>query len=299
MPHQYNPSPHKFLYGFNIFSRVAFGTIGRATPSRLPPLATPLPYGLVDKFCIIKIVCTDSYPGAANETIYADADHYWSMDSSYNFIDHKAKHVSWGRVEGEVALSKGVNHMSVELKNDDGEIELLNGHPCFVRARTCSDHGITISFWFKSIEQEDSAIERRVFFQTGTVDQHTGFYMVQGDTAGDIIFQLRKAGQLCSYNVHVEPNLWSFITVTFQKVEDLQVFRNGINVTPRQKCVSFQSDPNHNGKFVLGNGGNHCSALFDDVAIWYRRLSDEDIERTYSYYYKGQFVMVLIDFEVS
>lgn len=232
--------------------------------------------------------------GSPNETIYADAKHYWSMDTIFNIIDHKVKNPSWGIVEGDIHENDGVNDMSVELTNGEGKLELLSNEKCFWYPNACSNSGITLSFWFKSIVQGASDIQGRVFFQTNAVLKKTGFYMLQGDAPGEIIFEERRAVQYCQIKVHSEPNLWSFFTLTYAKVlPQFQVSRNGVNVALAKTCTSMKTTAPPKGQLVLGNGGDLTSALFDEVAMWDRKLSDEEIKRVYNYYYKGWYYVTI------
>ena len=214
------------------------------------------------------------------------------MDTSFNIIDYKVKYLSWGIAEGDIHGNDGVNDMSIGLRNGDGKLELLSNEECLLYPHKCSTTGITLSFWFKSIEKGDSVIQGRVFFQTNVERKRTGFSMFQGDTPGEIIFEERRIAGYCQIKVHSEPNLWSFFTLTYVNVSPtFQVFRNSVGIKLATDCTIAKSAFATNGRLLLGNGGDLSSALFDDVAMWERKLSDEEIKRVYNYYYKGWYSM--------
>jgi hypothetical protein len=220
--------------------------------------------------------------GVASETIYANAQHYWSMDSKLHIIDEKAERSAWALVEGDLNENTGVNGPSIEVRNSDGRMELISKNNYFQKPRLNSD--LTISFWFKSMQTEGPSIEDRIFLQTSyDLQSHTGLFMYQGSSPREIVFKGKRDDKECVYTFYIEPNLWTFVTfVQIQKY--WQILLNGLNINVKPVCSDLVAVKNPQGKIVLGNGG---SVMFDDVAVWYRDLDESEVEAIYRYYYKG------------
>ena len=227
------------------------------------------------------------FVGAASETIYADAQFYWSMDSPVNIIDEKAERSGWAVVDGDLYQNVGVNGRSVEIKNGDGKMELLTDEFCFRKPRFCYDKGLTISFWFKRLETDGSGIEDRLFLQTTYEPQSlAGFFMYQESISGEIVFKTKGLTYLCVYHFNIEPNLWTFVAIVRYK-SHWTIFLNGVDAKVEKVCSALDSPKNPDGKLVLGNGGSDSSVMFDDVAVWYRALEGHEVQTIYRYYYKG------------
>ena len=206
------------------------------------------------------------------------------MDSKLNILDEMAENSAWALIEGNLKENTGVNGPSIEVKNNDATVELLSDTNCFRKPRICS---LTISFWFKSVETEESNMQDRMFLQTShNLDSHTGFFMHQGDNPGDIVFKTKRSNAVCTSTFYIEPNLWTFVTMMNPR-GTWKILLNGVDQAVTSTCSPLVSVNNMDGKLILKNGGNDCSVMFDDVAVWYRELEDSEVETIYRYYYKG------------
>ena len=227
--------------------------------------------------------------GASPKTIYADAAHHWSLDSKHNILNENGNGYSWALVQGNLFHNIGVNGPGIELKNSDGKIELISDNNCLRRPRSCEN--LTLSFWFKNIETEQSNSAGRMFLQTSNdVLGHTGLFMHPGSSPGEILFHSRGPDFQCIYTFHIEPNLWTFVAFVISTDHKFwNIYSNGVRLTDgvTRVCSSAARNKNLVGKLILGNGGSDSSAVYDDVAVWYRALEDSEIKTVYRYYYKG------------
>ena len=225
--------------------------------------------------------------GAASDTIFADAQFYWSMDSTVNVIDEKAESSRWALIDGDLHQTNGVNGPAIEMKEGDGKIELLPDEKCFQKSNSCHNKGLTLSFWFKSLETGGCSIEDRLFLQTSYDTQSlTGFFMHQDSSSGEIVLTSKTTRKMCVNRFYVAPNLWTFLTIVRHSYY-WTIFLNGMDTNRNKVCSSLDSLNNPHGKLILTNGGSDCSVMFDDVAVWYRALDEHEVQTIYRYYYKG------------
>jgi hypothetical protein len=212
------------------------------------------------------------------------------MDSKLNILDEKADDAGWALVEGDLKQNVGVNGPCVEVEDNNGNIELLSDDKCLIKPTACKT-GLTISFWFKNVEQEQSNVEDEIFLQTShNVDAHTGFLMRHGNTPGKIVFETHFILSKCTSTFHIEPNLWTFVTLVKVGVK-WEIYVNGASAkVVSDDCEDNSKVVNSNGKLILSNGRSGTSAMFDDVAVWYRELEEDEVEEMYRYYYKGLYL---------
>ncbi|XP_028403045.1 uncharacterized protein LOC114525810 [Dendronephthya gigantea] len=231
--------------------------------------------------------------GASPNTIYADTAYHWSLDSKHNILKESGSEYAWALVQANLSSNIGVNGPGIEIKND-GKVELISNDKCFRRSDVCGK--LALSFWFKSIETEKSSSADRMFLQTSyDILGHSGLFMYSGGSPGEILFEKRGVISQCIHTFHIEPNLWTFVAFVFGlQTKSWHIYLNGVKLTTdvTKVCSSAARVKNPVGKLILGNGGKDSSAVFDDVAVWYRALEDTEIETIYRYYYKDPRVLI-------
>ena len=221
--------------------------------------------------------------GAPRDTIYNDAVHFWTMDSTLNIINLASEKNFWGEVNEDINEIPGVNGMAIELAK--GNIKVLNKEECLVAPRVCDHKAITMSLLF-------TCIDGALLFRTSSTSLHTGLQMSQGDSPGHVIFDERRSNKHDRYEFQVEPNIWLFFTFTLKNSTSRHFFINAEHVVVTKSSSQFSFEDQKPGKLVIGD-----AAQFDDFAIWYRALTDREIERVYNYYYKGKYILFFTEGE--
>lgn len=219
--------------------------------------------------------------------------HYWSMDkiippsprpSSDNLHSiedaksdlrgtlHKTAHVS-GRVDKALEL------------NGDGFIDLGNFvNTCLGEPSSCRN-GMTVSLWLKYRRSE----ERQYFLGTSGSDiRQPGFVIYQDmyeNGSNYIAVSVRTGKAAWTTHVTVPVNTWTHVLFSWSQRDGLSVHTNGTLATRMEDFSSTASMKNYYTVFTLGRPNNEYKlsrAIYDELAVWYLVLTDQEAEAIYA-----------------
>lgn len=208
-----------------------------------------------------------------SDKFYHECSHFWPLESVEN-IEDVVTH-TWGQAKGGVFKAGGLLTDGVS-----GEVQLLDhaGASCatqFLGNAVCGDLGFTVALRLKYFNRMDG--QKQVLFKTF----HR--FVIYQEHKDSIIVRIELPNKFCLKEITMPEKIWSHLVFTFKSVNPkiLTVFRNGQKLDEfiRDLDCESQGQPQFVSSTVsLGAGlGVFAKAVFDDVAIWNKVLSDEGI----------------------
>lgn len=150
-------------------------------------------------------------------------------------------------------------------------------------------YGWSISFWVKlpQLPSDKNMSYSRVFY----TDKTDITFRDSGGSANKLLFADREEftyKQVFVYaNTNVSTNVWEHYVCTAE-IGDMRIYRNGINVSGTTVIPTkpfYPGDLMSNKYATFGGGGGigyHLNGYLDEVGIWNRALSPEEVSTLYN-----------------
>ena len=148
-----------------------------------------------------------------------------------------------------------------------------------------SGTGVTFAFWCKArnVSSQDA---RFVAKATGVSDQEH-YWMVSAYEGGALRFRLKTNGStttLISAANQIPANDWCHVAATYDG-SSMRLFRNGVEIAKREVSGTITIDPDVNaaiGNQPLHAGSNPFDGLLDDMRVYHRALSSDEIKELHN-----------------
>ena len=187
----------------------------------------------------------------------------------------------WGTFTGAVGTTQGARLGAVYTSGDEAVIELGEVNSiCFTEPASCSS-GFTISLWLKrKTLYVDKVTQRQVIL---IIKGRLTFklYQKSGQTEEHLAVWISALSRKCVRIFSVPRNLWSQFVFVWNTT-DVNVFRSGVKVVEFLDGGSCTNEPDE-GAFQLAPVVSlKGDAEFDDLQIWNRPLTPNDIGEMFS-----------------
>jgi len=166
------------------------------------------------------------------------------------------------QLESLDSLGNGAG-MAVQFDGVNGKMQTTNNIPI------TGNNSRTVSLWFKGLDDNTGGI-----FELGTSAQIHGIFSIY--ISGN---NIRYWGHYADYSTddYIVQNQWYHIATTFDG-SIVTIYLNGTVIDSRSHPVNTVSDVAVFG--WIGYGGGYFKSQMDEVAIWNRSLSAEEIQST-------------------
>ena len=228
------------------------------------------------------------------ETLYKDANHYWSMDeiikpstqqsigNLYHIQD--AKSGRKGMIHGHMSHVSGQVEKGLEL-NGNGFINLGNFfNTCLGKPSICSN-GMTVSLWLKYKHSD----ERQYLLGTSGSDiRQPGFVIYQDmyiNGSNYIAVSVRTGQEVWTTHVTIPWDTWTHVLFRWSPRDGLTIHTNGTLASRLKKSSETASMQNLTTSFTLGKANNEQNlsrATYDELAVWYMVLTDKEAKAIYA-----------------
>ena len=199
----------------------------------------------------------------------------------------------YGVAPRDAATIKGIRGKAVFVAPaSSGAFTLNQGLPpseCIFNTSQCNE-GFTLMLW---LWYKHKASEQVFLVSNG--DTFRGHKMFQINAATpQVAFQIVSSNKKCIVVFSTPKEIWTHYTLSYKSPDDLEsikVFLNGKEVTDFvfKLCSDGSYAVNPLTRLSIGDPlGQLPEAAFDEVIIWYRKLTSEEITTAYNYY-KGNF----------
>lgn len=247
------------------------------------------------------------------DSIYKDASYYWPLDrlnitvKSAQIRDEKRArtHTSgefWGiqenkgikdlkkGKEGQVfngcVTSEGVVNQSVGTDGKGAWVKLGSFvNTCMSEPSLCP-YGLTVSLWIKYSVLDGNGLQ--YFMGTsGTKEGSRGFLVYQDfpyDRDDHLAVKLENGSMLWKRSFAVPRESWTHVTFTWDERGGLVIYANGSTVGRDPEGKTTQPASDYYTTFTLGRPNNEMifsKAVFDEIAMWERKLHPFEIEAVY------------------
>lgn len=191
----------------------------------------------------------------------------------------------WGTFVGAVGTTQGARLGAVYTSGDAVVIELgeVNGI-CFTEPMSCSS-GFTVSLWLKrKTLYFNEVTQRQVILSIGdNINGRFTFKLFQkfGQTEEHLAVQILALSRKCVRIFSVPRNLWSQFVFVWNTT-DVNVFRNGMKVDEYLDGGFCTNEPDEGALQLEPVVTLKGDAVFDDLQIWNRALTPNDISEMYT-----------------
>ena len=152
-----------------------------------------------------------------------------------------------------------------------GKVALFNGENSFVDYGSVPlDNSVSISAWVKP------RTNGRVL---GALVSSGQAYAFRINWPGELLFTIPQVNDIKTKGAAVVPGIWQHVAVTYHEGIGVVIYKNGTRIASFN-CPDYQ---NAEKTVRLGNNlwNDFYDGLMDDVIIWNRILSDEEIRKVY------------------
>ena len=229
------------------------------------------------------------------DKLLESAAFYWTMDDSKKINNVLGS--DFGVVPREVDTIKGIRGKALNVEHGvTGTFTLTEGldpSECLFNTSQCNE-GFTLMLWL--LYKHNSAGQ---VFLASNGDSYRGHKMIQiNSDIPQVAYHITNSDKRCIVAFSTPKEVWTHYTLTYTSLDDLDsinVFVNGEEVTNFvfKGCSDGSFAANNITQFFVGDSsGNLPEAAFDEVIIWYRKLTSEDIATAYNYH-KGNILKIL------
>lgn len=206
----------------------------------------------------------------------------------------------FGVVPRDVNTINGIRGKALNVKHGvSGTFTLTEGlvpSECLFNTSQCNE-GFTLMLWLWY--KRNSA--GQVFLESNR-DNYRGHKMFQVNTGTpQVAYQITNSNKKCIVVFSTPKEVWTHYVLTYTSLDDLDsinIFVNGEEVKDFvfKGCSDGNFAANNVTQFFVGDSnGDLPEAAFDEIIIWYRNLTSEDVVTAYSYY-KGNLLKILLLF---
>lgn len=206
----------------------------------------------------------------------------------------------FGVVPRDVNTINGIRGKALNVKHGvSGTFTLTEGlvpSECLFNTSQCNE-GFTLMLWLWY--KHNSA--GQVFLESNR-DNYRGHKMFQVNTGTpQVAYQITNSNKKCIVVFSTPKEVWTHYVLTYTSLDDLDsinIFVNGEEVKDFvfKGCSDGNFAANNVTQFFVGDSnGDLPEAAFDEIIIWYRNLTSEDVVTAYSYY-KGNLLKILLLF---
>ena len=199
---------------------------------------------------------------------------YWPLDNHLNLVNLRRD--MWGKFVGDVGTTHGPRLGAVYTHGDVAVIKLGEvDDVCFTEPMSCNN-GFTVSLWLKQRrahyikpeqllvaigDYKNGSYTLKVFIKSKRPEEHLGV-------------RVSASSRKCVKIFLVPRSVWSLFTFVWNTT-DVNVYRNGLKVNEFlvEYCVDEQSQGALQHPTITLKG----DAMFDDLQIWSRALSANEI----------------------
>ena len=223
----------------------------------------------------------------AIDKLQESAAFYWTMDNEKTINNIVGS--DFGVAPSEINSVKGIRGQALNVERGvSGKFTLtdgLNPSQCLFNTSQCNE-GFTMMSWLWYKHNTAGQV-----FLASSEDNFRGHRMYQiNSSTPQVAYQITNSHKKCVVVFSTPKEVWTHYALTYTSLDSLdsiKVFVNGEKVNNFVfKGCSDGSFPFNNGtRLSVGDSDTELpEAAFDEIIIWYRNLSSDDIAEAYSYY---------------
>ena len=240
--------------------------------------------------------CLLGYLPLAIDKLLESAVFYWTMDDDKKINNDVGS--DFGVSPRDVNTIKGIRGKALNVKHGiSGALTLTEGlvpSECLFDTSKCNE-GFTLMSWLWYKHNSAGQV-----FLASNADNYRGHKMFQINSGTpQVAYQIINSNKKCIVVFPTPKEVWTHYALTYSSLDDLDsinVFVNGEEIKDFvfKECSDGSFAINNITRFSVGDSsGVLPEAAFDEVIIWYRKLTSEDILTAYTYY-KGNMLKRLL-----
>ena len=199
---------------------------------------------------------------------------HWSFDEGEGNIAHDGSgNDNDGTLENGPVWVAGISYSGLDFDGEDDYVEVSDSDSLDI------DEEITIGAWIKMNEMTDHHQVIVAKWYGGTES-----YVLEFRPNSKII-QMRLAGEYCISETETEIDIWNYVTGTYNgAVAKLFIDGSEIMSCDFSGSISVGDSPLAIGAHSYAGDRNPFNGKMDEVSIWNRALSSEEIADIYDSY---------------